>query len=48
LRRKIDDGEKVALFKTIRGTGFMLDSPSPPRRTAPIALGRAKSSRERG
>jgi len=48
LRRKIDDGEKVALFKTIRGTGFMLDSPSPPRRTAPIALGRAGSSRERG
>jgi two-component system copper resistance phosphate regulon response regulator CusR len=48
LRRKIDDGEKVALFKTIRGTGFMLDAPSPSRRTAPIALGRARSSRERG
>jgi len=50
LRRKIDDGEKVALFKTIRGTGFMLDAPSPPRRTAPspIASGRARPSRERG
>ena len=48
LRRKIDDGEKVALFKTIRGTGFMLDAPPPAGRTAPIALGRARSSRERG
>jgi two-component system copper resistance phosphate regulon response regulator CusR len=27
LRRKIDDGEKVALFTTVRGTGFMLDAP---------------------
>jgi DNA-binding response OmpR family regulator len=50
LRRKIDDGEKIALFKTIRGTGFMLDAPSPlpERRTTPISLGRARSSRERG
>jgi len=27
LRRKIDEGEKVALFTTVRGTGFMLDAP---------------------
>jgi DNA-binding winged helix-turn-helix (wHTH) protein len=27
LRRKIDDGEKVALFRTMRGTGYMLDAP---------------------
>ena len=27
LRRKIDDGEEVALFKTLRGTGYMLEGP---------------------
>ena len=27
LRRKIDEGESVTLFKTLRGTGFLLDSP---------------------
>jgi DNA-binding response OmpR family regulator len=27
LRRKIDDGEKVALFTTVRGSGFMLALP---------------------
>lgn len=27
LRRKIDDGEKVALFRTMRGAGYMLDAP---------------------
>jgi two-component system copper resistance phosphate regulon response regulator CusR len=27
LRRKIDEGEPVALFKTLRGTGFLLDIP---------------------
>jgi two-component system OmpR family response regulator len=41
LRRKIDEGEKVALFTTRRGSGFMLEAPAgtarrPPRgRTAP-------------
>jgi DNA-binding response OmpR family regulator len=46
LRRKIDDGEKVALFKTVRGSGFMLDAP---RRTPGTAIAaRTKSSRERG
>lgn len=28
LRRKIDDGEKVALFTTVRGAGFMLEAPA--------------------
>ena len=32
LRRKIDEGEPVALFKTLRGTGFLLDSPESPER----------------
>jgi DNA-binding response OmpR family regulator len=27
LRRKIDDGENVALFNTLRGTGFLLEAP---------------------
>ena len=29
LRRKIDEGEPVALFTTVRGSGFMLESPEP-------------------
>ncbi len=29
LRRKIDDGEDIALFHTVRGTGFLLDAPTP-------------------
>jgi DNA-binding response OmpR family regulator len=31
LRRKIDDGEEVALFTTLRGTGYILEAPEPPR-----------------
>ena len=31
LRRKIDEGEAVALFTTVRGSGFMLDSPESAR-----------------
>jgi DNA-binding response OmpR family regulator len=27
LRRKIDDGEDVALFRTLRGAGYMLEAP---------------------
>ena len=27
LRRKIDDGENVALFRTMRGAGYMLEAP---------------------
>jgi len=29
LRRKIDEGEKVALFTTLRGSGFVLEAPAP-------------------
>jgi len=28
LRRKLDEGERVSLFSTLRGTGFMLDAPA--------------------
>jgi two-component system OmpR family response regulator len=28
LRRKIDEGEDVSLFKTLRGTGYMLEAPT--------------------
>ena len=31
LRRKIDEGEPVALFATLRGTGFILDAPPTPK-----------------
>jgi len=27
LRRKLDEGERVSLFSTLRGTGFILDAP---------------------
>jgi DNA-binding response OmpR family regulator len=27
LRRKIDEGEPVALFTTLRGIGYMLEAP---------------------
>jgi two-component system copper resistance phosphate regulon response regulator CusR len=40
LRRKIDEGEKVALLTTVRGTGFMLDAPEPAR-----GAGRAERAR---
>ena len=30
LRRKIDEGEDVALFTTVRGAGFMLEAPAKP------------------
>lgn len=29
LRRKIDDGERDAMFATVRGVGFRLDAPAP-------------------
>lgn len=32
LRRKIDDGEPVSLFVTVRGAGFMLDAALQPKR----------------
>lgn len=34
LRRKIDDGEKVALFTTLRGTGFVLEAPAAVKTTS--------------
>jgi DNA-binding response OmpR family regulator len=40
LRRKIDEGEKVALFTTVRGTGFVLDAPN-----AEKGAGRAGTAR---
>jgi DNA-binding response OmpR family regulator len=40
LRRKIDEGEKTALFVTVRGSGFMLD--------VPANLKRASGARARG
>jgi two-component system copper resistance phosphate regulon response regulator CusR len=45
LRRKIDEGEKVALFTTVRGSGFMLEAPSGSRPPAPGD--RPKATRER-
>ena len=33
VRRKIDEGEEVALFRTLRGTGYMLEAPEPRRTT---------------
>lgn len=45
LRRKIDEGEKVALFTTVRGSGFMLEAPPGARSTTPGE--RPKASRER-
>src|SRR4029079_13788881 len=37
LRRKIDDGEKVALFTTMRGSGFVLEAPPTPAPVAKVA-----------
>ena len=31
LRRKLDDGEKTALLTTLRGSGFLLEVPEPPK-----------------
>jgi two-component system copper resistance phosphate regulon response regulator CusR len=45
LRRKIDEGEKVALFTTVRGSGFMLEAP--PGSRPPVTSDRSKASRER-
>jgi DNA-binding response OmpR family regulator len=45
LRRKIDEGEKVALFTTVRGSGFMLEAP--PGSRPPVMSDRSKASRER-
>jgi len=44
LRRKIDEGEDVALFTTVRGSGFMLEAPAPSKTTR---AERTKATRER-
>ena len=45
LRRKIDEGEDVALFATVRGTGFTLRAPERPKEPATKAL---RGTRRRG
>jgi two-component system copper resistance phosphate regulon response regulator CusR len=45
LRRKIDDGEKAALFTTVRGSGFVLEAPAP--KPAAKRVMRRKVSRPR-
>ncbi|MEP6618767.1 MAG: response regulator transcription factor [bacterium] len=36
VRRKVDDGEDVSLFTTLRGSGFLLEAPSPRAASAPV------------
>jgi two-component system copper resistance phosphate regulon response regulator CusR len=43
LRRKVDEGELVSLFTTVRGVGFMLEPPEPPEPPEPV-----KAARRRG
>ena len=45
LRRKIDEGEGEALFKTLRGTGFLLEAPEPAERAGSRSRRRAGGSR---
>ena len=56
LRHKIDDGEAVALFSTVRGSGFLLEapvttkpakSPSAARTKSPVATAPKKPSAPR-
>ena len=44
LRHKIDDGENVALFTTMRGSGFVLEAPATP---APSAVADQPARRRR-
>ncbi len=48
LRRKIDEGEKVALFNTLRGTGFLLEAPDPESAKTAARATRRKTARPRG
>ncbi len=41
VRRKIDDGEAVALFSTLRGSGFILAAPAPSHNKTVVPLKRA-------
>ena len=45
LRRKLDDGEKVPLFATLRGAGFLLEAPDPAK--LPARSPRKKPVRKR-
>ena len=47
LRRKLDDGEPVALFSTVRGAGFMLDAPSAGARRHSARRGRGRPAPRR-
>ena len=48
LRRKIDEGEKVALFTTLRGTGFLLEAPPGETMKTASRGARRKTARPRG
>jgi two-component system copper resistance phosphate regulon response regulator CusR len=45
LRRKIDEGEKVPLFTTVRGSGFVLEAPSPAATKSVNRAARKKTGR---
>lgn len=47
LRRKIDDGEDVALFTTLRGTGFMLEAPADAKANARFVRPPARKGTDR-
>jgi len=40
VRRKVDEGEEVALFKTLRGAGYVLEAPEAEQANARTASGR--------
>lgn len=46
LRRKIDEGEKVPLLATVRGTGFLLEAPGDARTPARARRGRSGRRRD--
>ncbi len=46
LRRKLDDGEKVPLLTTLRGSGFMLEAPAPAKPAGRSSRGSAARRRE--
>jgi len=43
LRRKIDEGERVSLFSTLRGAGFLLEAPAAARTTVTRRAARRRS-----
>jgi DNA-binding response OmpR family regulator len=46
LRRKIDDGEDVALFKTLRGVGYMLEAPDAEQASSRAVSGVGRRQRQ--